>query len=275
MPFPTPLKKPPTPSSRAPSTGLVTTPVIPPKKPSAKPLVFLAMPTARLSWLALLLIASLRFCWNFSIKCCRSQSLPNRSCDLADKARTPSHHSAEDGPHSNGKPLGKLTRTLDCALEGFVEEIFNTASHANYNTKRIPKDVKSKQDDVHLLDGLTCVVAGNLRGEVVEVEELVLALEIGQPEDDVVGVGDCNAETLKQQIDEVGASGHACAVPPGVVRGEAQADVHFERGEVEVVVEVLVALTHTKDSVLLQLLSRHVQVGVQLLRCVLLQDLFF
>jgi hypothetical protein len=69
----------------------------------------------------------------------------------------------------------------------------------------------------------------------------VLALEVGEPEDDVVGVGDGDAEALQEEAEEVGPP-VATGLVGRVVRREREADVNFERREVKVVEKVFLAL---------------------------------
>ena len=161
-------------------------------------------------------------------------------------------------------------------LEWFIEEVLHRPGHAHGKAKGVPDDVEAEEDDVHLLDGLAGVVPGHLTCQIVNVEELVLPLKVGKPEDDVIAVSDGDAEALDQMLDEIGApvaSMTADSLSSSIVRCQRETDVDLERRQMEVVIEVLLPLGHRQHGVVLQLLPRVVQVHLQLLHSVLLQDL--
>ena len=54
-----------------------------------------------------------------------------------------------------------------------------------------------------LYSHLAGVMPGDLCVKIVHREKLVLPLEVGQAEDDVVGVRDGHTEALEEQVDEV------------------------------------------------------------------------
>ena len=85
-------------------------------------------------------------------------------------------------------------------LEWLIEEVLHGPGYTHGKAEGVPDDVEAEEDDVHLLDGLAGVVPGHLTRQVVNVEELMLPLKVGQPEDDVIAVSDGDAETLNEML---------------------------------------------------------------------------
>ena len=68
----------------------------------------------------------------------------------------------------------------------------------------------------------------------------MLSFKVGQAEDDVVSVSDGNAQALEEEAEEVGPS--IPGLDRGVVRGQGEADMNFERREMQKIKEVFLAL---------------------------------
>ena len=146
---------------------------------------------------------------------------------------------ASHSPDSDGETLGELAGPLDGASEGLVKEVFDAPGYADDEPERVPDDVKTQDEDVELLDGLAGVVAHHLVRKVAHRVKLMLALEVGEAENDVVGVGDGHAEALQEEAEEVGP---ARWVLGRLVGGQREAEVQLEWRHVQDVIEVLATL---------------------------------